>query len=713
MAENKYIIISAYAINGGAQLVVEENCVIQAPSSSTFWGGIEVLGVPTANQSGAQGTRIPGRLYVEDSEIRNARIGVNNGFGASRGGVIQCKKTHFIDNLLSVNMQDYSSPLHIDMSYFHLCEFKKTNNVVGSISGHVTLRDVNGIKFLGCSFYNENTTTDLDNPYSGCAILSFSSGFVLDFYCDNSQSISPCPIIDQVPSYVSGFYNGVMDVDQYSGKRVQISNTIFENNRTGITVFNSIGSQIRNNGIKINHNGTNNRFGINAYNSTYYSIEGNEVYSHDMPAERKYFSYGISSRSSGTLNNEIYYNNVYNVDVHFLALENNRGAVSDGLRYLCNSNSNAVKDNFDFLIQQGNIPLTLNTGISIVQGKPSGVGMRPSGNTFSTKTSPVFGVEHFLNDVISSNLSYYYGPTTAEEPIYYSGINAIDEPVSNNCPTKPTASLSNGSYTEMKGGIIEHIGELADQGAQESTSDQHMEYLNALDSLNEIFKLRAQTLMLAEYDILDSLYDVYSEASAYLPEMFLHMAFHQAHKGSYDLALIDLDKLRNAEIEMFDSEEIDGLAAFLEIHEDLVEANGDTSEVSDFYDRLESVYDNNNHFAKGLAEGMLAQYFNWILEAETATFEEERPSSNTQSVEINSFALYPNPANGNIYLESHDQNEFMEIKIFNFIGQNVHSEFGQNQTLINIDIGSFTKGVYFVQCHFANGNVETLKLIKQ
>ncbi|MES2410589.1 MAG: T9SS type A sorting domain-containing protein [Bacteroidota bacterium] len=83
------------------------------------------------------------------------------------------------------------------------------------------------------------------------------------------------------------------------------------------------------------------------------------------------------------------------------------------------------------------------------------------------------------------------------------------------------------------------------------------------------------------------------------------------------------------------------------------------------------------------------------------------------SFSSNEFNLYPNPANGNVYI-SQNGNEMIEnIQFYDVTGKTIKSISNVNAVQTNIDITALAKGIYFVEITAENNIKQTKKLITQ
>lgn len=73
--------------------------------------------------------------------------------------------------------------------------------------------------------------------------------------------------------------------------------------------------------------------------------------------------------------------------------------------------------------------------------------------------------------------------------------------------------------------------------------------------------------------------------------------------------------------------------------------------------------------------------------------------------------IYPNPTNGILKIDS--KNQFLSFKLYNLSGQLIKSDDISKNQLQSIDINSIPKGVYLIQLFGENGEINTLKIIKE
>ncbi len=87
------------------------------------------------------------------------------------------------------------------------------------------------------------------------------------------------------------------------------------------------------------------------------------------------------------------------------------------------------------------------------------------------------------------------------------------------------------------------------------------------------------------------------------------------------------------------------------------------------------------------------------------------PWVHTPTINVdNDVKLYPNPTNGNLYVETglFSIDAQSEVEIFNVYGQKIFSEliYQQEEKLLIIDVSKFSKAVYILRLKTAEKSIE-------
>jgi subtilisin family serine protease len=234
-----------FIVRPGGKLVVDGGTLTSA-CSSEMWQGIEVVGDRTKRQiSQWQGTV----ELKNGAVIENAHCGIRTGLGEDNwhttGGIIKADSAFFINNRRAVAFLSYTnhSPagtITDNQSSFSRCVFTVDNNNLfsqnnASFIDHVTMWEVRGVKFLGCTFSNQTS----ERHQRRHAIYADDAGFKIDTYCKSPTNIFPdceCPEALSTYNTFSGFSTAVEVLTTGVQHAVQINHALFSNNYTAVKI---------------------------------------------------------------------------------------------------------------------------------------------------------------------------------------------------------------------------------------------------------------------------------------------------------------------------------------------------------------------------------------------------------------------------------------------------------------------------------------------
>jgi len=76
--------------------------------------------------------------------------------------------------------------------------------------------------------------------------------------------------------------------------------------------------------------------------------------------------------------------------------------------------------------------------------------------------------------------------------------------------------------------------------------------------------------------------------------------------------------------------------------------------------------------------------------------------------------IFPNPTTGQVTITLNSSAVTVkQIIIINLLGQEVMTINGQNTDFYSLDLSGMSKGIYFVKCNLASGDVITKKVLLQ
>ena len=80
------------------------------------------------------------------------------------------------------------------------------------------------------------------------------------------------------------------------------------------------------------------------------------------------------------------------------------------------------------------------------------------------------------------------------------------------------------------------------------------------------------------------------------------------------------------------------------------------------------------------------------------------PLGVNDNIAKNKIIIFPNPSNGRFYIDIKEVNSKMRLEIFNVWGQKIQKEVNLKQSTNEIDLSSYSKGVYFIKINDGENN---------
>ena len=394
MGQNTKIIVER-----GAKLIVDGGKITGLPGF--MWKGIEVWGDSSKTQA-SSGIYQGLAKFINKAVIENAKTAVvtvrNDGTPnyAYTGGIVQGTDATFHNCTYGVVFYKYENrnPLTnktIDnASAFTRCVFETTGDYISTdtIRDFISLSQVRGISFYGCTF--TNTSTKFGGKNTG--IFAYNSGFRVLPIC-NSINL-PCQSIQR--TIFSGLRYGVRALGSATTKTFSVENSDFTANICGL-YFNAIDfARIIQNTFNVPRQDTsitsvNASGGVFAEQCKFYTIEENTFNKINSPGGITSKYVGLTISNSGTDNNQVYKNTFNNLDIGILAQGKNRKTgTNEGLCLRCNNFNNLIRD--IAVTRPANASLDLN-GIAKWQGSS----YYPAGNLFSSFTTPPTDFSNYFN----------------------------------------------------------------------------------------------------------------------------------------------------------------------------------------------------------------------------------------------------------------------------------------------------------------------------
>jgi len=403
-------------IQKGAKVTLRNNSLWTAIScDEKMWPGVNLLGTTNAQNSIDQFPTTggdQGYFVIENSTIEYAMIGVEVGTTSlNGGGYLRAVNSTFLNCRNGVWFRKYhyenANENYVqNLSKFIDCSFKTDINYREVPAAHAQLYDVDGIKFLDCSFLNTNA----DNmPWwnRGTGIRSFRSSFLVEG--ENNVYI-PAPV-EQEPTT---FYKLQYGIRSYGYNNplafYKCRNMEFQQCLYGITNYNTDNVQIYLNNFLLpdasgyTSNNTMER-GIYLTNSTGYTVEQNVFQGFDDFTVNEDYpcALGIWVDNSGDAANEIRNNDFDEMKLGtYVTRDNDYPDYQTGLQVLCNNYANGQTDIYRYA----------NTTMRHDQGgnqspNPNYNGEIRAGNKFTAPNCNGFASDFVIDPTNTSYTNYW------------------------------------------------------------------------------------------------------------------------------------------------------------------------------------------------------------------------------------------------------------------------------------------------------------------
>jgi len=403
-------------VQKGGKLILNGGIITNNECLDMPWKGITVQGTSSGNQNPLD----QGIVSLSNGAIiENAYIGIHcvnpaipiDGGGtpgdpsslSKGGGIVFAYNSSFINNQVAVQFEQYDK---YSISRFERCTFEVDSSLHSNFKPAymVRLNQVNAINILGCSF--KSSTNRLIN-----GIYSYHSSFAVDRKCSGDN----CS--EQTLSSFENLNYAVYSLSRTGGKTFSVRYANFTRNRRGVFANATDNLRISNNTIAMyrkNPLAADTISGIYLNNCTGYIVEENEL--RNMETVAGYTTYGMYINNSGTANNMVYNNKLFNCNYGITAQDKNRSKDgSAGLLLKCNQFTN-VK--MDIAVIKTN-PFESGMGIATSQGSNGSNCESPAGNLFSNLPT---GTGYYSIHNNGGSINYFHHNPSIEPRVYPSRV---------------------------------------------------------------------------------------------------------------------------------------------------------------------------------------------------------------------------------------------------------------------------------------------------
>ena len=349
---------------GGTSIIVEPGGLLIVDNATVtschIWDGIVVKGDANASQNGGFTNNTQGKIILQNNaRVEYAKDAIRlwdpiDGGGISKaGGIVRAENATFFNNRRDVEFMKYENFNPVtgiparNFSYFTNCTFSlgQAYRVPDELDDRVTLWDVNGVQFSGCTF--ENTNTTLQQNHQRAAIYSIDAGYKIKSACNSSQPYAngcPANLVDS--TLFDGFYYGVRATKGSGNYTITVDEATFDNNVTGIYSSGLDNVYITRCTFNIG-NGTGGTYqhGVAFNLGTAYHIEENTF--NGVGNLQNENLVGCLIQNFNPDNNEIYKNEFNDLNFGNAAVGNNRHPdenIATGLLYKCNTHTDNYND---------------------------------------------------------------------------------------------------------------------------------------------------------------------------------------------------------------------------------------------------------------------------------------------------------------------------------------------------------------------------------
>jgi hypothetical protein len=712
----------------GAYILVEPNAVLDinggiiTNSCNRMWRGVIVQG----DKNQRQLVQYQGKAIVRNGGvIEHAVCGVQlqglNEYGedddtATGGILITSSDAIFRNNIRSVLFQSYQNTNANGQPSVSACSFNDTHFITDNYyrstksPEYVFMRDVYGIRLIGCSYRDERTALSFSTfKKYATGIKSVDSWFQVVPKC--LSTTFPCEDYQR-----SSFYRlakAITASNTFTSRSFEVKQSDFESCFTGIEDINVSAPLIINNNFYLskpsNFTGTDPMRGV-AFYGTIIGLTIEENY-FEKTTGNTLVCTGTYSSSLGTFNNIIRRNAFNGLDYANIAVGENatNNPTVQGLNYDCNYHVNTV--NYDF-----SVPDATFTAIDNIRSE-QGLSINPTaynaaGNVFS----------HSVNNSTSDFLyqgqgavNYHYLNNTPETPLYYSGITPLISQ-ENECPVtyceppcrseEQLMALKNEFY-ENKAEMAEKNSDLSSPATETNTAVLQAEISqlrNSLDQVGHIILLHIlhDTLGLNK----DSLKVWLSELDR--PESATMLTKNMIYEADYEQALSQLNNTSETfQLSENQAEQTSEVNEIMSIVMDDLEQGNDLQHLpATSLEILKEIALTDGTDAAYLAKSILRYYdldfdLDFYLPQPNPEMTEDRSSeilvANTSENSI--LTIYPNPANDEIHFTINKPDLCStEMIITNAIGKVIKEvNLSGSEATVIFSHSNWPPGVYF--CH--------------
>ena len=665
-------------VRPGGKLVVDGG-VLTSACDGEMWQGIVVEGHAIQPQSPTN----QGVVELKNGAvIENAVLGLD----VKSGGIVTAEDATFRNCSTSVSFVPYAAAqLHggiiNNASHFLQCHFLTDGgnhfpeHGIGS-NTHLHLWGVNGIGIKGCTFAN---TTGGQSGSRGYGIRAEDAGFNIDTYCPGGIFLSDCTCepSDATYSTFQGFDKAVEANTTGNQYAVRINQARFTGNGTGVSINGNNYTTVTRCDFDLTQvpAGCVTTTGLRLSGCTGFLVEENSF--HRTAGGMLPSTTGISVADAGISANSIYRNQFSNL-TNGVYVTGSNGALKSGLRITCGAFSGNARD------------IHLASGATVARS--FGSSLMGADNDFShTSASSIYCAG-------GQNLNYYYSPATNHAPYNPSlSVTAYATATANGCRS-----------TLCDNGPMQLPRDLSSADTHSLLSDSHG---NASLSADRNIRLAMGDTVL-DLDLLADWYEAVSEPSA--KYALAETRFQQNTDNASVFSTIETEYLATDE----DKSEYDNYRAFDALKKALaLSSDGQSADwpsaTPGQIAELQRIAEARTGRSSVMAQGVLCFFFDLcsddFLESEQTT---DTRSAEAPSIQPSGSGLIvsPNPTEGVLRVEG--DGDIASVELYDTFGRLLLTRQCDGPLCI-LDIAGLNDGAYLLKVRFANGTINSCKVVKK
>ena len=708
-------------VRPGGRLVVDGGTLTNA-CSGELWEGICIVGDRTKRQTPANQGVVELKNGAVIENARNAiRTGAPDEGWHTTGGIVYADSVTFRNNRRSAEFLSYadttgSGAIRGNLSRFNRCSFTVDSSNLFAANGtafaaHVTLWDVNAVKFSGCSF---------SSTMNGKAIYTIDGGFSVNAYCSMpstgavERSSCGCPAAYARRSTFSGFTTAIAAGTTGSQYAVTVDNADFAANGCGVSVSGNGHATVTRcdfdlqNSVRFALDAT----GIYLKNCSGYKVEENTFRrARFRPADLRY---GIRVANSGDDDNTLYRNTFSNM-TYATYITGDNGSASSGLQCSCNTFNGGQ---YDLYLASGSL-------VSPWQGSQS----KGANNTFtSTSTSSI-------RQAGTQFLTYFHSPGTSFVPYSPTAgkVAVVATASANTCASTICGSLNASAqaslptFVQMRNtydslyAVFESQGYESVLSGEDGTADASA-VSSARAMQSQLVALSRTLSETSQSGVRENMGDTAVNLAAVEAWHSVNPHLYGRYAESetrFQQGLGNAQLLHGIGNMLTAQEEQDEHLNYMAF-DDLKHALSNSSHAVNWpaasevqVAELQQIAGNGNGRSAAMANNVLCFFFGICTEddRDAETGGNIRGLLQGHSAENGSLTAYPNPTDGEVTVKSQNL-DIIKVTVLDAYGRRITEQNASGHSC-RIDVSSLAGGIYLLKSLFEDGTTETIKIAKQ